>query len=130
MPNTETYVRAYSGASVAVNIHHRVGENGSGPEATVNQRVFELAAIGAPQVVDRREDLAAHFEAGTHLLVFERAEQLRELVRAALQDFAASEALGVAARKEVLAAHTYMHRMRQILDKVVRALRLALPASP
>jgi len=118
LPDTETYVRAYSGASVAINIHHLAGGNGAGVEASVNQRVFELAAIGVPQVVDRRADLEIHFEAGTHLLVFEQAEQLRELVRAALQDFAASEALGVAARKEVLAAHTYMHRMRQILAKV------------
>ncbi len=120
VPNTETYVRAYSGASVAINIHHTAGVHGTGPEASVNQRVFELAAIGVPQVVDRRADLGAHFEAGTHLLVFDHAEQLRDLVRAALQDFAASEALGIAARKEVLASHTYMHRMRRILAKVVR----------
>jgi spore maturation protein CgeB len=120
LPNTETYVRAYSGASVAVNIHHTAGGNGAGPEAFVNQRVFELASIGVPQVVDQRSDLAAHFQAGTHLLVFEHPDQLRELVQAALQDFAAAEALGIAARKEVLAAHTYMHRMRQILARVIR----------
>jgi spore maturation protein CgeB len=68
--------------------------------------------------VDRRTDLERHFEAGTHLLVFDDADELKRLVRAALQDFAASEALGVAARKQVLAGHTYMHRMREILAKV------------
>jgi spore maturation protein CgeB len=118
VPTTETYVRAYGGASVAINIHHTRGGDGKHPEASLNQRVFELAAIGVPQVVDRRLDLANHFEAGTHLLVFDDADELKRLVRSALQDFAASEALGIAARKQILAAHTYMHRMREILVKV------------
>jgi spore maturation protein CgeB len=117
VPNTETYVRAYGGASVAVNIHHTCGD-GPGPEASVNQRVFELAAIGVPQVVDRRTDLDRYFEAGTHVLVFDDAGELKRLVRAALQDFAASEAVGVAARKQVLAGHTYMHRMKDLLAAV------------
>lgn len=120
VPTTDTYVRAYAGASVAVNIHHQVDKNGSKPESYVNQRVFELASIGVPQVVDRRGDLDRHFEAGTHLLVFNDGEELKKLVRAALQDFAASEALGLAARKAVLSSHTYMHRMREILERVVK----------
>jgi spore maturation protein CgeB len=118
VPVTETYVRAYGGASVAINIHHTAGDNGGPPEASLNQRVFELASIGVPQIVDRREDIDQYFEVGTHLLVFEDADQLQRLVRAALQDFAASEALGINARKEVLSGHTYMHRMRAILEKV------------
>ena len=119
VPVTETYVRAYSGASVAINIHHTANGNRH-PEATLNQRVFELAAIGLPQIVDRRADLDHYFEAGTHLLVFETAEDLKRLARAALQDFAAAEALGLAARKAVLGAHTYMHRMRDLLTRVGR----------
>jgi spore maturation protein CgeB len=120
VPTTETYVRAYAGASVAINIHHQVGNNGAKPESYLNQRVFELASIGVPQVVDRRGDLERHFEVGTHLLVFDTGEELKELVRAALQDFAASETLGLAARKAVLGGHTYMHRMKDILDRVTK----------
>lgn len=118
VPTTDTYVRAYGGASVAVNIHHRVEKNGVKQESFLNQRVFELASIGVPQVVDRRGDLDRHFEAGTHLLVFNTGDELKQLVRAALQDFAASEALGIAARKAVLSGHTYMHRMKEILGRV------------
>ena len=79
-----------------------------------------MTSIGVPQVVDRRGDLDRHFEAGTHLLVFNDGEELKKLVRAALQDFAASEALGLAARKAVLSSHTYMHRMKEILDRVTK----------
>jgi spore maturation protein CgeB len=114
VPGTEDYVRAYAGASVAVNIHHTAG--GNGPEASVNQRLFEVAAIGVPQVVDRRGDLARHFEPGRQVLMFEDAAELRAQVRVALEDPAAAAELGEAARREALARHTYMHRMRQVLE--------------
>ena len=118
VPSTEEYVRAYGGASVAVNIHHTAGAD-STDEAFVNQRVFEVAAIGVPQVVDYRADLPQHFEPGRDVLVFHDANELRELVRATLEDLTAAAGLGTAARRQALSRHTYMHRMRQVLDGVV-----------
>lgn len=117
VPSTEEYVRAYGGASVAVNIHHTAEDTGA-VEAFVNQRLFEVAAIGVPQVVDHREDLARHFEQGKQLLVFHDADELRWVVQSALQDTAGATALGEAARREALARHTYMHRMKQVLDGI------------
>lgn len=115
VPNTEDYVRAYGGASVAVNIHH-ASEGATGPDAFVNQRVFEVAAIGVPQVVDARGDLPLQFEAGRDLLVFRDARELRALVEAALRDLPVAEQTGESARRQGLARHTYMHRLRIILD--------------
>ncbi len=119
VPNTEDYVRAYGGASVAVNIHHTSSGNGA-QESHVNQRLIEVAAIGVPQVVDERGDLARHFEPGCDVLVFHDADELREIVQAALQDLPAAERIGASARREALARHTYMHRMKMILDEVNR----------
>ena len=116
-PSTEDYVRAYGGASVAVNIHHTAGGNGDG-EACVNQRLFEVAAIGVPQVVDYRGDLTRQFMPGRDLMVFHDADGLRATVAAALQDLPTAELTGVSARREVLTRHTYMHRLRIILDAV------------
>ena len=117
VPSTEEYVRAYGGASVAVNIHHTAGGNGDG-EACVNQRLFEVAAIGVPQVVDYRGDLTRHFKPGRDLMVFHDADGLRATVAAALQDLPAAELTGISARHEVLTRHTYMHRLKNILDAV------------
>lgn len=117
VPSTEEYVRAYGGASVAVNIHHTAGANGA--EASLNQRVFEVAAIGVPQVVDERGDLGRHFEPGVQLLAYQDAQGLRDAVQALLQDTALAAELGQAARREVLARHTYMHRMRQVLEGII-----------
>ena len=107
VPSTEDYVRAYGGASVAINIHHTATGNGT-LESHLNQRLFEVASIGVPQIVDARRDL----------LVFQDADELRRLVQAALQDLPTAEQIGASARREALSRHTYMHRMRVILDTV------------
>ena len=117
VPNTMDYVRAYGGASVAINIHHLASGNGAA-ESHLNQRVFEVAAIGVPQVVDARADLETHFEPGRDLLVFHDADELRRVVQAALQDLPVAELTGASARREVLARHTYMHRLKIVLDQV------------
>lgn len=119
VPNTMDYVRAYGGASVAINIHHLASGNGAA-ESHLNQRVFEVAAIGVPQVVDARADLETHFEPGRDLLVFHDADELRRVVQAALQDLPVAELTGASARREVLARHTYMHRLKIVLDTVNR----------
>jgi spore maturation protein CgeB len=119
IPNTEDYVRAYGGASIAVNIHHSAPSS-TEPEAALNQRVFEVAAIGVPQIVDYRGDLNRHFLPGRDLMVFGDADGLRATVANALQNLPAAELTGVSARKEVLARHTYMHRMKQVLDGIIK----------
>ena len=62
----DDYVRAYAGASVAINIH-REGSGNGGTATGCNQRLFELAAIGVPQVVDNRVDLPLAFDTGTRV---------------------------------------------------------------
>lgn len=113
-PSTDAYVKAYAGASVAINIHH-VAVEGDPREASCNQRLFELASMGAAQVVDDRGDLARAFHAGREVRVFQDAADLRRTVRQLLEDPAEAERLGVAARARVLQDHTYMHRLRQLL---------------
>ena len=115
--STDSYVRAYGGASVAVNIHH-TSFTPTDDERSVNQRLFEIAAIGVPQVVDHRGDLAAHFEPGRDVMVYHDATELKHVVGTALQDLPAAQQLGESGRREVLARHTYMHRCRQLLNSV------------
>lgn len=114
--NLLDYVRAYAGASVAVNIHH------TSDEVTVdrgcNQRVFELAAIGVPQVVDDRADLHRHFDPRREMLTYRGGTEMKELVKEVLHDPAGAEQVASAARRRALAEHTYMHRMKELLAVV------------
>jgi len=113
-PSTEEYVKAYGGATVSVNIHHVQVENDP-REASCNQRLFELAAMGAAQVVDDRGDLPRCFEEGREVAVFRDGAGLRAIVRDLIETPAEAERLGQAARARLLQEHTYMHRLRQLL---------------
>ncbi|HEY3934199.1 MAG TPA: glycosyltransferase [Gemmatimonadales bacterium] len=113
-PSTEEYLKAYAGATVAVNIHHALVENDP-REASCNQRLFELAAMGAAQVVDDRGDLPRYFEDDREVAVYHDGDQLKILVRQLLETPAEAERLGQAARARLLQDHTYMHRLRQLL---------------
>jgi len=113
---TEEFVQAYGGASVAVNIHH-TADGGDTAEAFCNQRCFELASIGALQVVDRRTDLDRFLIPEDEVLVFEDALHLRRIVEDALQDQTAVERIAQAGRQRVLVEHTYMHRMTVLLGR-------------
>src|SRR5207237_7753657 len=108
----EDYVRAYAGASVAINIPC---VEGSG----VDRRLFELAAIGVPQVVEDGPDLHQYFREGSEILVARGTTDLRSLTAEALHDRAWAEQVGAGARQRALAEHTYMHRLSWLLQAVV-----------
>ncbi|MFL5494544.1 MAG: glycosyltransferase [Gemmatimonadales bacterium] len=107
----EDYVRAYAGASVAINIPC---VEGSG----VDRRLFELAAIGVPQVVEDGPDLHQYFREGSEILVARGTTDLRSLTAEALHDRAWAEQVGAGARQRALTEHTYMHRMWALLETV------------
>jgi spore maturation protein CgeB len=119
LPSTEDFVRAYAGATVAVNIHREDPGAKGGDGAGVNRRAFEVAAIGAPQVIDTRADLPQHFEDGSELLVYESPEQLKGQVKRAIQEDKYRDRLAAGARQRALQHHTYMHRMRSLLTTVL-----------
>lgn len=116
---TEEYIRAYAGATVALNFH-REGPGGVVPSSSgCNARVFELASMGVAQVVDARADLPAQFVPGEELLTFGEDRSLKELVRDLVVDHQRAEALGHAARRRALAEHTYMHRLKVVLEETL-----------
>lgn len=117
LKDTAEYIRAYGGASVAVNLHRDV-EAPVEERAYCNQRVFELAAMGLPQVVDFRADLVKWFEPGRHLLTFSSPAELKARVETLLHDPPLAEELGAGCRQQALACHTHMHRARRILEAV------------
>ena len=107
------YIRAYAGASVAVNVH--CSDAGEGPDPGCNRRLFELAAIGVPQVVEDRPDTHRNFREGSEILVARSTADFKSLLAEALQDRAWSEQVAAGARQRALTEHTYMHRLAALL---------------
>jgi spore maturation protein CgeB len=126
----EDYLRAYAGASVAINVpcaeaDDRLRDPGA------NRRLFELAAIGVPQVVEDAPDVHRHFREGSEVLVARTSQDLRALAGEALQDRAWAEQVAAGARQRALAEHTYMHRLAVLLQTVVgRVPALAVGEGP
>jgi spore maturation protein CgeB len=114
----EDYIRAYAGASVAVNVacaEDVVGRADPG----ASRRLFELAAIGAPQVVEEHPDIHRHFREGSEILVARTPAELRIRTAEALHDRAWAEQVAAGARQRALAEHTYMHRLAALMQAVV-----------
>jgi hypothetical protein len=107
------YVRAYAGATVAMNLHQ---EDPALAGEGCNRRLFEVAAIGVPQVAEDCADLTLHFMPGREVLVGRDERELKELVRAALHDVPAAEAIAAAGRRRALSEHTLMHRLAVLLQ--------------
>jgi spore maturation protein CgeB len=110
------YVRAYAGASVAINLVWGGVDAQSGEGHGCNRRLFELAAIGVPQVVEDSPDLHRHFREGSEILVSRTSTDLRQLTAEALHDRAWAEQVAAGWRQRALSEHTYMHRMIELLQ--------------
>ncbi len=106
----------YGRARVALNIHYGC----FGPQEVsgdlASTRVFEILACGAYQVTDRQGDVLRLFREGEHLAGFSSGEELRRRVEEALRDEDRRAAVAARGRAAVLAAHTYEHRARLLLD--------------
>jgi spore maturation protein CgeB len=84
-------------------------------KGAVNQRVFDVPACGAFVLTDRREQLAELFEPGREVVVYDEPEDIAGLVERFLRDAPARERIVAAARRRILAEHTYEHRLARLL---------------
>jgi spore maturation protein CgeB len=118
LPTHEDFVRAYAGATVAINVHRTGPDDRNADPTGLNRRAFELASIGVTQVVDTRTDLARHFEDGSEVLAYTTGDELKGQVKRAVQEDKYRERLAGNARQRALRQHTYMHRMGELLNVV------------
>jgi spore maturation protein CgeB len=84
-------------------------------KGAVNQRVFDVPASGGFVLTDRREQLDRLFEPGREVLVYDEPGEVAELTLRCLKDGALRLRVGDAARARILAQHTYVHRMAELL---------------
>jgi spore maturation protein CgeB len=79
-------------------------------------RVFEAAGTAACIITDAWRGVEYFLEPGTEILVAESGAATAELLRHLMRSEA--EQIGQAARRRVLAEHTYSHRARQVSDLI------------
>ena len=105
----EAKLKIYSGAPLSLNLHHPMND-----VVGVNIRTFELAAAGACQVVDLKDDLGALFKPGEEVVAFRDLGELRRQLDYYLAHPDEARAIGANARRRALAEHTLRHRLEEI----------------
>lgn len=96
----------------------------------VNMRVFEALAMGRPLLTNRAAAVNGLFDLfrdGVHLAAYDSEAELMAKATALLADAPAREAMAAAGRAEVLARHTYAHRVQSLLETVKSCLPAPLP---
>jgi spore maturation protein CgeB len=109
----EAKLKIYSGAPLSLNLHHPMND-----VVGVNIRTFELAAAGACQVVDMKDDLGALFKPGEEVVAFRDLRELRHQLEHYLAHPDEARAIGANARRRALGEHTLRHRLEEILFAV------------
>jgi spore maturation protein CgeB len=100
----------YCGATLSLNPHHPMNDI-----VGVNTRAFELAAAGACQVVDLKEELSPLFKPGEEVVAYRDLPELRRQLTHYLAHPDEARAIGDNARRRALAEHTVRHRVEEII---------------
>jgi spore maturation protein CgeB len=113
----DNFVRAFSNADLALNIHQFFGEpEEAGRYGTgANRRVFELAAIGSAQLSDAKADIARNFLEDEEIALFRTTAELVDKAEWLLAHPAARLAMAARARERALREHTWRHRLDELL---------------
>jgi len=85
-------------------------------KGAVNQRVFDVPACGAFLLTDRRAQMEALFEPGKEMAVYDHPGEIADLTRHYLAHPEERARMAKAARRRVLAEHTYTTRMSRMID--------------
>ncbi|MBG0791143.1 MAG: glycosyltransferase [Desulfovibrionaceae bacterium] len=87
-------------------------------KGAVNQRVFDVPCAGAFLLTDHRRQVEDLFEPGAEIVCYAHPDEILGLVDLYLNDPAARKRIAQAARKRVLAEHTYDHRMASLIESM------------
>jgi spore maturation protein CgeB len=103
----------YSGAILCLNHHHPLNDI-----VGVNTRAFELAASGACQVADLKDELPALFKPGEEIVTYRDLGELKRHLTYYLAHPDEAREIGANALQRALREHTLRHRIAEMLDVV------------
>jgi len=108
---------AFRSAKIALNNLH------PGEIWGANKRLFEIAGVGAFQMVDWRPGLEVLFEDGKEIVSFSSMDDLRAKISHYLKRPDERKAIAEAGMRRAHRDHTYAIRIRQLLDTLASPSR-------
>jgi len=85
-------------------------------KGAVNQRVFDVPACGGFLITDQRRQMDRLFEPDREVIAYTDPEEIPDLVQRWLDDPQGRARVAEAARRRVLAEHTYDHRLETLMQ--------------
>ncbi|MCB0322147.1 MAG: glycosyltransferase [Bdellovibrionales bacterium] len=117
--SVEDYTKVFNASTININLHSSMERDGVEPNGDfVNPRTFELAAVGAFQLVDNRTLLPELFVPGKEVATFSDEQELHDKIDYYLAHPEERASLTEAARARVLAEHTYEQRVKTMLEHI------------
>lgn len=111
--NYDQWVKIFSAAKINIVIHY---QDAHVPCHQASPKLFEAMACGCFVLTDRQKDAQALFKDKEHVVFFDDAQDLREKIQYYLNHDEERHRIADHGRREVLAAHTYEHRIKHMLD--------------
>lgn len=105
--------RAYQAAQLVLNSHHPQTKRGG-----LNSRAFEIPASGGAQLVDYVPEMESLLKPGEEVFVYRTPEEGANMVLNLIKDPGMRDKIARAGHERVMSEHTYVHRMKTILDNI------------
>lgn len=112
------WVKIFNAAKIVLNINYgfnRLPDIDCNPGST---KLFEIMACGAFQIVDRKNEILDLFTDTKQLATYTDINDLKTKLKYYLEHKEERIHIAAAGQKEVLAKHTYEHRMKEMLSIV------------
>ena len=106
------WVKIYTAADIVLVLHY---QDGKVPCYQASPKLFEALACGAFVLCDNQPDACALFKDGEHCVFFKNPIDLKDKIRYYLDRPLERRRIAAQGRQEVLARHTYDHRLGEIL---------------
>lgn len=87
-----------------------------------HERIFYAPSAGAVLLTNETPWIRSHFRSSEELLTYRNKEEVKESIKALLANPEALKSIANAGREKVLSAHTWNHRIRQLLEIMNRAI--------
>ncbi|WP_042357260.1 CgeB family protein [Bacillus rubiinfantis] len=113
----------YNGAKIVLNNHRpfNLQQNRNSLKIigkSINNRTFDVAACGAFQLIEWKEDLPNHFIEGEEIVSFLNYQDLQEKISYFLKNEAERKQIAHKARERVLNDHTFEKRINQLITYI------------
>jgi len=124
----EETAKYYNGAKIVVNLHRASDDmtynrnSNQIPALSANPRTFEIAACGAFQLSDVREDMHRFLQPGREIETFSSLHEFVDKVNEYLANSEARQAIALSGLRRTMEEHTYRRRIADMLRVIVESL--------